>query len=277
MKTAFRALVHDGDRTPTEVTIALDGDVVSLSTGHRTIGTWRSGACSFERKAPMSYRFTADGDALTLRVPDDLGFRAALLEMHQQQAPLVPRWLGLLATTVVAAAVAAAAFGVGETPAGAAEATGQEAAGVATTVGPTVPAPIIDPAASSGVEWSATDLAARWNQASPAGSGLTLSAPGVEQVAATLTVSITDGRIQVLGTPTAHPDANQKIIGAMGVAVAAADPSLEPPARRVVLESMGLDIDGSNSEPIDATIEYRDVEYHLVVVPAERVEFTATR
>lgn len=75
-------------------------------------------------------------------------------------------------------------------------------------------------------------------------------------------------RYQVVIDPTGPPDADQEGLAALGVAIAVADPSLDGPARRDVLSSLGLDVSDPDLAGIDAETEVNGVRYGLRYLPS---------
>jgi hypothetical protein len=255
-----------------DVVIRLGTEDVEIRSAASSLGRWPRSEVRFERQADNSYRFSADGETVAVRIADDVGFREALELVRAERIPLVPRSLGIAGMAAVGAAIAFMTFTSSEAPA---------AADPSPTVAPTQPAQAADPvpttvpanpepASLSGAEL----LTARWNEFA-AGTPIALPEPGRHVVSRYLTIETSTNGIVVTALPSADPVASERLITSLGLAVAAADPTLEPGQRARLLENLGLDIDGVNSTPITATALVNGVTYTLEFEPGELLVFSA--
>jgi hypothetical protein len=219
----------------------------------------------FERRGPTRYVLRVDGEELTVHVPDDDGFGRALRYMRNERVPLIPRWLGVAAATIIAGALGMAALGATEEPA-AADITPSAASPVTTT------AALATTVATAPAPSAETTLADRWNALVPLGSGLELSGVGATQISRHLTVTVTDQSVRVQGTPSESDLDNQRIMAAMGIAIGASNPGLEPVARKNLLKALGLDVAGANHIPLDGSLTSAGLELHLVFEPGTMVD-----
>jgi hypothetical protein len=271
-----------------DVMIRLDERAVEIESDGETLGRWPRSQCTFERHAPDSYRFSADGETVGLRVTDDHGFKSAIDLIRHERVQLVPPSLVAAGVAAVAGAfIAMSLFGASEEPARAADAP--PAASV--TIPPTdarATAPLngADPATPSeappakqtplpdDTAASARVLAERWNDVA-AGTSLTVVGPGLTVVNGRLSIQIDDDRITVTSIPGGNAGSAQQLVAALGLTVAAAEPDLAPNQRATVLTELGIDIDGANPHPIDATVTRGPVVYRLDFLPGERLVLIA--
>jgi hypothetical protein len=266
MKTSFPAQL-DSHAGSLDVLISLDSQTVEIATVDESLGWWDTSQCTFERKGPMRYVMRVDGEELTVRVGDDAGFGRALRYMRSERVPIVPRWLAVVAGTVIAAAFGVTSLGASPQPASAAPAT--HTTGIDTQ--PSAPGPTTIEAVDA-IAPEPADLTTRWNALAPVGSGLELAAPGTTEISRHLVVTIGDRSIRVEGTPSDSDLDNQRIMAALGMAIGASNPALTPAERKHLLEAMGLDVTGANHTPLDGSLTTAGLELHLTFEPGTRVD-----
>ena len=247
-----------------DVVVRIDDQTVLIESAGDTLGSWDRTACSFERTARGAYRFAADGDTIGLRVADEAGFRGAIQLIRTEKVSILPKTLMMVGAAAIGTAVTVATLGSGEAPAVAAP---PEADVTTTTVSPlptTAPTP---PPPSD-------DLATRWDEAA-AGTGMELDGRATVVFGFYLSVVTTDDSVIVEATPTPDQDQSEQIMGALGLAIASIDPSLEPGDRRAVLATLGLDVYGDNRYPLHTSTCTETIEYTLDFEPGESLRFTA--
>lgn len=266
----FPAQVKSGDQD-VDVVITIADKHVAIDAGDRAIGRWKTKHCSFERTAPTAYRFHTEDDWLTIRISDDSRFRQALALMREENVPLVPRplmWIGAVAIT---SAIAATAFITIETPAEA----HPDSEAVAPT--PTLPVVATSPPTTIGAPVPAStagDLVARWNEIAGS-SHLALTGAGLSEFGRAHSVDVGDGSIVVTAEPNGDSDQATDIMATMGLTIAAIDPTASPADRADVLADLGLDVDGSNTAPLDRRIVRGSITYQLQYEPGGHIVFSA--
>ena len=72
------------------------------------------------------------------------------------------------------------------------------------------------------------------------------------------------GSLILRATPTGTPDGDGQILTALGLLIGTADPSLDGPDRRALLESLGLRIQDPQLSGLDGTVTHNGLTYHLV-------------
>lgn len=250
-----------------DVLVRLDEANVEIRSGSTTLGRWTRSECHFERHAPTSYRFSADGETVSMRIIDDGGFRQALEYVRTERVSIVPRPLVVAGLAAITAAVAFTMLGSVPEPAVA------EAA-VPTTVVTASPSSVVPAPTAAVVEEAPTSIVDRWN-AIAGGTPLQLAEGGLTTVSSTLSVEVRDGSVTVSAIPTSDPVGAERIVAALGLAVAAVDPDLPARDRAAVLEGLGLDVDGDNPTPIEARTVVEGVPYRLSYEPGQRLVFSA--
>ncbi len=255
-----------------DVIIRLGSEDVEIRSATTSLGRWPRSDVSFERQSASSYRFSADGETVAVRVADDIGFREALDLVRAEGIPLIPQSLGIAGVAAIGAAIIFMTFTSSEAPTAADPAptfTSVQIAATPDQVPPTVPAGSALEALSD-----AELLTARWNGYA-AGTPLALPEPGRHVVSQDLEIETSDDRIVVTARPTADVIASERLVTALGLTIVAVDPALEPRQRAQVLEDLGLDIDGDNTAPLAATASLNGVEYTLEFQPGELLVFSA--
>ena len=256
-----------------DVVIRLGAEDVEIRTAADSLGRWSRSDVAFERQAASSYRFSADGETVAMRVVDDTGFREALALVRAERIPLVPRSLAIVGVAAIGAATAFMMFATPEAPAAADPSptvTSARPAAAPDPVPTTTPAP--DPESLSGAEL----FTSRWNGYA-AGTPIALPEPGRHVVSRDLTIETDSEGIVITARPSADVIASERLITSLGLTIAAVDPTLEPRRRAQLLEDLGLDIDGENADPIIATALLNGVEYTLEFQPGELLVFSAGR
>ncbi|MGF1665299.1 MAG: hypothetical protein ACFCVC_03395 [Acidimicrobiia bacterium] len=255
-----------------DVVIRLGLDDVEIRSAATSLGRWPRADVTFERQSESSYRFSADGETVAVRIADDTGFRDALDLMRAEHIPLVPRSLGIAGVAAISAAIAFMTLTSSEAPVAADPSPTVSSTLQAATADPvptTLP-PGPDPETLSGAEL----LTARWNGYA-AGTPIALPESGRHVVSGHLTIETAADGIEVTALPSADVIASERLITALGLTIAAADPTLEPSQRARVLEDLGLDIDGDNTAPLAATASLNGVTYTLQFEPGELLVFSA--
>lgn len=250
-----------------DVLVRLDDDTVEIRSGSTSLGRWARSECQFERHAPSSYHFLADGETVSMRVADDGGFRQALEYVRSERVPIVSRPLLVGGVAAIVAAIAFTLVGRAPEPAAA-----EVAPASIPTTAPTDPvrpsAPVTTPTTAP------TSLVERWN-AIAAGTPLRLDGAGHTTISAGLSVEVGARSVTVNAIPGSDPVQAERIVAALGLVVATVDPDLAPQERAWVLEQLGLDIDGANPEAIEAATVLGRVGYQLSYQPGERLVFSA--
>ena len=81
----------------------------------------------------------------------------------------------------------------------------------------------------------------------------------------------TAGSITLRATPTGTSEGDGQILTALGLLIGTSDPTLEGPARRALLESLGLAVQSPQLGGLDGTVSHNALTYHLVYLADQGV------
>lgn len=73
----------------------------------------------------------------------------------------------------------------------------------------------------------------------------------------------TNGYLSLRSTPTGTREGDGTILTSLGMMIAISDPTLEPVDRRLLLESLGIDVRNPQLGGIDASLDYNGLNYRL--------------
>jgi len=262
------------DRTDLDVSITLTDKSVQIDAGQNQLGRWSTKQCRFERLAPAAYELRLPDERILVQVADDTQFRAALALIRQEQGFLVPRPLLWVGVTAIAAAIVASAV-IGGEPEAQAQIVAEDAAPTPATTTPNIVETTLAPVGSEPLDQtpSAVELLERWNDIAT-GTVLELDGIGVNELTAA-TVTIADGMVAVDAVPTGSLDDAEMIMGALGITVATADPSIAPPGRADLLAQLGIRVNDHNTVAIHTSIRNNDIVYTLDYEPGTTIRFEA--
>jgi hypothetical protein len=254
--------------------IHVDEQGVEIRTGGGGhLGRWTASQCHFERKGPAAYHFRAEGETMTVRVPDDSGFRAALELIRTERIQMVPRPLAIAGAAATVAAIAIGVLTAGDGPSIAEVSNLPISEVVAATTPPTTGTlPTVHATQSEAP--TAEVIVGRWNQLA-AGTLLALAGPGEQILSGYLSIEVTDTSIVVTASPSEDAVVSELVVMSLGLTVAAADPTLSPAERAQVVRTLGIDIDGANAPPISGATSRNGVAYDLDFESADRLVLSA--
>jgi hypothetical protein len=277
-----------------DVTIVVDDGLVTMRSADGELGVWRRSECRFEQTNGTRFRLHVDDESVDVSVDDAPGFLSAVELLRRERVPLVPQPLLWMGTAAVIAAFATAWLS-GSSPSAEAEdaIAPPSQLGVAAAVSPSrdevIPEPDSESPAPSAIPQpvppaevattvretvEASTIIARWNDVAGR-TEMILPTTGTTTFPGGVAVSVTNDLITVSAEPSGDGDQSRRLIAAMGLAVAAMEPSLSGPERGGVLEELGIDIDGANQYAIDHAIVVGDTAFTLDYQPGHRIRFSA--
>lgn len=198
-------------------------------------------------------------------LPDGFTTEAPIVA-SRSMLPVILAVVGTIIVVVIGLVIASAFFGDADEDGS----VGAQAAGPGSSTTATV--------SPAGVVFSApaSDLVDAWNAvARPVSDDLVLvpSGPGEASISPYARVEWAGepgrlARYQVVIDPSGPQAADERAIAALGVAVAVADPSLDGPGRRELLDRLGLDVSDPRLGEVDSELDQNGVRYSLRYVPA---------
>jgi hypothetical protein len=141
-----------------------------------------------------------------------------------------------------------------------------------TLVATTVPPPV----SSTLFQTDPGELTARWNAlAEQSRPELALFDELTSPFLVTLSPFITlegildraAGSVVLRATPTGAPEGDGLILTSLGLLIGTADPTLDGPDRRGLLETLGLSIQDPQLGGLDGTVTHNGLTYHLAFIP----------
>jgi hypothetical protein len=148
--------------------------------------------------------------------------------------------------------------------------TATSVASPTTTAAPTMSQGFLtDTAAEFTRSWNSLALAVDESLALPAvpPEPFTVELPHINFAASADPLSGLMQSLTLTTYPQGEPEADRRIITALGLAIGASEPALSGSERRALLNAAGLDVANPQLEGLDGTVVYGGLSYHLVYLP----------